>query len=269
MTWMPGLGRRKVSLLQRGLRLALAVWFVAFAGSTVRAEATPPVPAPFVMAFDEDPTTFGIRWSLKIHTEAFRRLDIPLQPRFLPFARRAAMADEGAVDGDNARVFAYGSAHPNLIRVEEPVMTLGFGLYGTNPRLHLERVQDLATADLLVEYRSGIVFCETSLKPWVSAERLTVVKSEDQGLRKLVTGRTDVYCDLDNVIWPLLVTPEFKESGRIRKLMSIGELPTYPYLHRKHAELVPRLAATLKQMKAEGLIEAYRLQVERELGWLQ
>jgi polar amino acid transport system substrate-binding protein len=44
-------------------------------------------------------------------------------------------------------------------------------------------------------------------------------------------------------------------------------VPTYPYLHRKHADLAPRLAAVLKQMKSEGLIKAYRLQVERDLGW--
>jgi hypothetical protein len=34
-------------------------------------------------------------------------------------------------------------------------------------------------------------------------------------------------------------------------------------LHRKHAALALRLAATLKQMKAEGLVDAYRAQVEK------
>jgi hypothetical protein len=34
--------------------------------------------------------------------------------------------------------------------------------------------------------------------------------------------------------------------------------------HRKHADLAPRLAAALKQMKAEGLIERYRVDALRE-----
>jgi hypothetical protein len=40
--------------------------------------------------------------------------------------------------------------------------------------------------------------------------------------------------------------------------------PMFPYLHRKNAELAPRLAAVLRQMKAEGVIARYRSDVERE-----
>jgi hypothetical protein len=64
-----------------------------------------------------------------------------------------------------------------------------------------------------------------------------------------------------------LQQPEFK-GANVRKVVSIGKtVPTYPYVNKKHAELAPRLAAVLKQMKAEGLIEVYRKQVERDLGW--
>jgi hypothetical protein len=54
----------------------------------------------------------------------------------------------------------------------------------------------------------------------------------------------------------------------LRKALYLRKsVPTYTYLHKKHTELAPRLAATFKKMKAEGLIEAYRLQIEREMGW--
>jgi hypothetical protein len=50
----------------------------------------------------------------------------------------------------------------------------------------------------------------------------------------------------------------------------IGDaIPTYPYLYKTHADLAPRLAAVLKKMKEEGLIENYRVQAERDMGWLK
>ena len=38
-------------------------------------------------------------------------------------------------------------------------------------------------------------------------------------------------------------------------LIVMGEVQMYPYLHKKHADLVPKLEAALKAMKEEGLIE--------------
>jgi len=50
-------------------------------------------------------------------------------------------------------------------------------------------------------------------------------------------------------------------------MIEIGTaMPLYPYLHPKRAELAPQLAFALKEMKAEGLVERYRLEALRELG---
>ena len=63
---------------------------------------------------------------------------------------------------------------------------------------------------------------------------------------------------------------DIQDVGTIRKLIQLGAaIPTYPYIHKKHAALAPRLAAALKQMKSEGLIETYRLQAERDMGWIK
>jgi len=36
------------------------------------------------------------------------------------------------------------------------------------------------------------------------------------------------------------------------------EFALYPFLHKKHANLAPKLAEVLKQMKAEGLFGQYQ-----------
>ena len=222
---------------------------------------------PFIMTADGEPTTYGSRWVTLIYTELFGRLAMPFQLEHYTLARRAALVEEGTVDGETSRVYTYGDNRPNLVRVEESLLDFNFALFAANPGVRLERLEDLRASSYLVEYRRGILLCENTLKKLVPAERISDVPTQQQGLKKLLAGRTDLYCDLEAYIRQELQSPEFKGSA-IRKAIGVGNaVPTYPYLHKKHAALAPRMAAVIKQMKAEGLIEAYRLQVERDLGW--
>jgi polar amino acid transport system substrate-binding protein len=222
---------------------------------------------PFIMAADGDATSYTGRWTTLIYTEVFKRLGLPFQFDFYTLKRRSAMAEDGSVDGEGSRVYAYGAAHPKLVRVEESVVDLTFALYAANPAVSLSRLEDLPASGLLIEYRRGILICENTLKPLVLPERLSDVTSVEQGIKKLLASRTDLYCDLEVSMLEQLQAPEFKGVAKVRKVLDLGKsVPTYPYLHRKHADLAPRMAEVLKKMKAEGLIEAYRLQVVRELG---
>lgn len=224
----------------------------------------------FIIGFDAAPDTYSAKWFSKIYTEAFRRLGIPVLLESYALKRRGIQAESGGIDGEANRAYGYGATHPALVRVEESVVDLNLGLYTASPTLRLERIEDLSSGDMLVEYRRGIALCENALKPLVAVDRLSDVTTEEQGIKKLVARRTDVYCDFSLAVLLALHTPDLKGVTTVRKVLDVGKsIPTYPYLHKKHADLAPRLAATLKQMKAEGLIETYRLQVERGLGWGQ
>lgn len=252
-----------------------ALTFVAgllFSTSLAFGQTGPSQTQPFVMATDSDPAAFASKWALLIYTEVFKRLGIPFQIENYALKRRGIQADSGAVDGEASRVIAYGVTHPNLVRVEESLVEYNFALYTANPAVRLQRLEDLRTSpDLLVEYRRGILMCENTLKPLVGIDRLSDVTGEDQGLKKLLAGRTDLYCDIDLYVLQLLNSPEFKNGAtKVRKVIDLGKsVPTYPYLHKKHADLAPRMAVVLKKMKEEGLIEAYRHQVAKEMGWGQ
>ena len=240
----------------------LALGLQALTGSLAAQAA---VPAPLVLGADVE--QYGIKWVTLAYGEAFRRMGIPIRVASIQLARRTVLADKGEIDVDSGRIYQFGAEHPNLIRVEEPFTHLTFALFSTNPTLRFERIEELKSNGLAVEYRRGILFCENQLKAMVTPTRLSEVSSEAQGLRKLLASRTDLYCDLEYPVRALLNSPEYRDMIRVYKALELGSVPIYPYLHRKHAALAPQLAATLKQMKAEGLIEAYRLQVEAELGW--
>lgn len=224
---------------------------------------------PFYMGVDVEPNTYTYKLVALIYTEAFKRLGIPFQLSTYSLARRAALASEGAIDGEVSRIYAYADAHPDLVRVEEPVLDFSFALFSADPNLRLQRLEDLATSHYIVEYRRGILMCENTLAKYIPAERLSNVTGTEQGVKKLIAGRTDLYCDIETYVPEALRAPEFKGVTTVRKALRFASVPTYPYLAKKHAALAPRLAATLRQMRAEGLFGEYPLQAEREMGWRQ
>lgn len=49
-------------------------------------------------------------------------------------------------------------------------------------------------------------------------------------------------------------------------LIVMREVHMYPYLHKKHTDLAPKLAEALKAIKEEGLIEEYQKQAVEKVG---
>lgn len=240
----------------RGGLLACAA---AFAMQASQAQESASSASPFALGSVQTESSFAGRWIGLIYGEAFRRLGIPMKISVYPILRLSMSSDRGDVDGDVARVHAYAAAHPELVRVEESVLTVQLALYTADPALSLRRLEDIPSADLRATFVRGAAVCEKSLKPWMAAGRLVDVNDDGQALKMLLARRTDVHCTTDLGVENQLRLPEFKGVSTIRPVLVLGEaVELYPYLHRRHAALAPRLAATLRQMKAEGLIEAYR-----------
>ena len=233
-----------------------------------QAPVSPPTPtAPIVIGTEGAPEGYFSRFATLIYTEAFKRLGLTIRLDHFPLARQRMLLDSGAIDADGGRIREFGAAHPNLVRVEEAHVDLNFALYAAQPGLRFESLEQVRSTDLLVEHRRGILFCEQALMPLLTPERLSTISTEEQGLQKLLLGRTNLYCDLDMAVRRVMNSPEFKDRPAVHKAFTFRPVPIYMYLHRRHADLVPRLAVVIKQMKAEGLIEVYRRQVERDLGW--
>lgn len=223
------------------------------------------VAAPIVLGSSAEADKFATGWTTLIYNEAFKRVGVAYKFEPLPMARRTAMEDSGEIDGDVGRTSTFGAEHPNLIRVAEPFGESIFNLYTANPALKLKNLDDLKGTNLNVEYRRGILFCEKKLKA-LQIKNLADVSTEQQAISKLASGRTDVYCDTSMPVRVVLNSPEFRNNTSIRVLVEAGSVPLHTYLHKKHDGLATKLSAALKQMKTEGLIEKYRLQVEKELG---
>jgi polar amino acid transport system substrate-binding protein len=218
-------------------------------------------PAPFTLGTAQVAGSFTGEWFRRIYIEAFRRMEVPLTIVTYPRQRAAAALANGALDGETDRVHGYAAAHPELVRVEEPLTTVVLALFTTKPGLTLARLDELPGSGLRVVYRRGIAVCEDLLKPLLPVDRLLDVTEPDQALNMLLAGRTDLYCSADLALADLLATREFRGVATIRRVLDIDSAATvHAYLHRRHAALAPRLAQVLKQMKAEGVIERLRLE---------
>ena len=219
------------------------------------------------MGTDQVEGVYTDRWMRRTYTEAFRRLGVPVRFVGFPLQRLSTMLEQGSIDGEMLRARGYAAAHPNLIRVDEPVLAVGFALFAVNPAYALKRLEDLPGSGLNGLYRRGVLFCEDALKPLLPADRLADITETSQGLHMLLAGRADFLCDIDVAVQNSLYSNEFKPGTLLRKMLEMGTaMPLYPYLHPKRAALAPQLAATLKQMKAEGVVERYRQDALRELG---
>ncbi len=220
----------------------------------------------FIMAFIRPETQYLGKWQRLIHTEVFRRLGIKVEFRDYPPKRADIETDAGNVDGQPGRIYQYADAHPNLIRVEEFIFDMNFSAFAVQDSIpQLKGWESLKGTNYRVDYTRGIKIFENNLPKIVKKENLSDVAEPAQGLKKLVSGRTDLFAEEESTVLTLLQTPEFRDR-KIRIVGVMESVPFYPCLHKKHAALAPKMAEIIKAMKAEGLIEKYRIEVDKEFG---
>jgi polar amino acid transport system substrate-binding protein len=200
------------------------------------------------------------KWLTLIFTEAFRRLGYEIQYDGYPAARASAMSDAGEVDGEISRVFEYQDTHPNLIRVDEVLYSTNFVAFAVKPGIVLHGWKSLRNTTYNVEYRRGVKQSESELALVVASEHLSDVKTAEQGLKKLITGRTDLYVDVEFTIVEAIkgLNPDQFDVSAVYQAGIMQEIDAYAYLHKKHTALGPKVAEILKAMKQEGLFESYR-----------
>ena len=137
--------------------------------------------------------SFYGRWLNLIYTEVFRRLGYEFQYEGYPGARAPVMAESGDVDGEIHRAADYEKTVKNLLKVDEPSFSFQIIAYAVKPGIVLNGWESLKNTDYLVEYRRGSKVPETALTAVVKPEKLSAITTTEQGLKKLITGRTDIY----------------------------------------------------------------------------
>jgi len=244
--------------------LVASVWLPSLAYGQVIPPS--PVPKPFVMAMIRPETDYLGKWWRLVYSEMFRRLGIPVEFRDYPGKRASTEIDEGRVDGEPGRIKEYFEMHPQLIRIDEALFPLNFTAFAISPSIpKLNAWADLKGTSYHVAFNRGIRICEINLPKVVAPDKLTSVTDPVQGIKQLAAGHIDLYIDQESGILTLLRDPEFQGKS-IRRVGVMERAFVYPYVHKKHADLVPKMRTVLRAMKNEGLIEHYHKQVQKQFG---
>ena len=199
-------------------------------------------------------------WLHNIYQEAFSRLGYEFIYRGVPGGRAPFMAEQGEVDGEIHRPYEYQQQTKNLIRVEQSPFDVTIEAYVVQANLQFHNWSELGNTGLKVEYRRGSKRAELELKQAIDPSLLTDVTSTEQGLKKLLRGRTDVFIE-QSIVYQDVMASLMPTSEAYKHIYSAGiidELPSHAYLNRRHIDLVTDLAYVIKQIKDDGLIEIYK-----------
>lgn len=186
-----------------------------------------------------------------IYTEAFGRLGYDFKLISQPGERAMIDANQGTVDGEAGRIMSIdGEQYPNLMRVPYPIVTMQDGAYAMDGTIKIEGWESLAGKPYRVGLLKGIKSIEQKLPIYVDAEHLVTLSSVEQGIKMLQAKRIDLF-----LVGTQVEDMEIMQSGAYKKVKRVGIVETkvlYPWLNKRHQDLVQPLADMLETMKSEG-----------------
>ncbi len=182
-----------------------------------------------------------------IAKEAFRRVGVELRLVKLPAERGLISANAGVEDGDMTRIAGLEKQYPNLIRVPEKLLDWTFAAFSKNDALpgKLDAIRQRAVGHI-----KGWKIYEQQT---AGAPQVTTADDAEQLFRLLALGRIEIALYEH---WMGLALVKQQGIRGVRPLQpALATREMFIYLHKRHADLVPRLAAALRALKAERFYE--------------
>ena len=186
-----------------------------------------------------------------VYKEAFGRMGYEFNLINQPGERAMIDANQGIVDGEAARIMNIDrEQYPNLIRVPYPIVTMQDGAYAIDDSIKIEGWESLTGKPYRVGLLKGIKSIEQKLPLYVDKEHIVNLSGVEQSIEMLKARRIDVF-----IVGTQVEDTAFMKSAANKEVHCVGIVETkvlYPWLHKRHQDLVQPLADVLKTMKAEG-----------------
>jgi ABC-type amino acid transport substrate-binding protein len=195
------------------------------------------------LARNENAIAQSVAASLLVDVYKKAGLTAKIQP--LPGARANAMTLAGEKDGEVARIQAYATKNPTLIKVEPGYYYLTTGAFAK-----ADKGVSVNSKDDLKKYKVGIVrgiaHAEAATEGLAG---LQVAGTYDQLYQMLDAGRIDVAID-EGINGPGAV----KKLGLkdIKQVGEIAKLDLFNMLHPSKKDLAPKISAAIKALKDSG-----------------
>jgi len=179
--------------------------------------------------------------------EAFRRAGVELRLVKLPAERGLINANAGIEDGDMARIAGLEKQYPNLVRVPEKLVDWEFSAFSKDTSIPSNWK---AIRQHSVGHIKGWKIYEQNL---AGAERVTTADDPAQLFRLLDLNRIEVALYEHSFGVALARQQGLKGVRPLAPPLANREM--FIYLHKRHANLAPRIADALRAMKREGFYQ--------------
>ena len=190
--------------------------------------------------------------------EVFHRMGMTVEVDINAASQRAfSLANDGVTDGLAGRVEGMEKNYPNLIRVSERMFVNDF--------VACSRITEPPAdwSDLIPHSVAYIIGWQVFERRLPQVRDLTLVKDSTQLLNLVKADRVEIILhERWQALW------QARDMGihlRCQKT-PLARTDMFIYLHQRHAGLVPRVAETLRQMKADGSYDLIAHRVFADLG---
>lgn len=204
-------------------------------------------------------TDLDTRIGAEVLRVAYAKLGIAINGKELPAARALALSNDGVLDGEINRIEGMEKLYPNLIRVPVAIGQMEGVVFTKGLNFPVTGWDSLRP--YRIGTRIGLKFAELGTVG-MNVERVSTV---EQSFAKLAAGRVDVVVEARlSGLWQL-------QLAGLRGIAPLEpplvKFRLFHYLHKKHANLVPRITAVLEKMQADGQLQALRKEaIARYLG---
>lgn len=182
--------------------------------------------------------------------EAYRRLGIEVQIRKYPGERALKLANSGQVDGDVQRIDALSRKYENLIQLRPAINYIEAAAFSRDTTIAINNWDGLRPYSLGII--RGIKFAENNTRGM-----RTYVAKNYAGLFRMLEGKR-----VELAISPSL-NGRYQMTilgikGIIELKPSISRFDLFHYIHKKHANLKPKLETVFRKMKTSGELSRIR-----------
>ena len=185
----------------------------------------------------------------------FRRIHVKSIDKPVPAERALEMVQSGETDVDPFRIEGLEKAYPNLIRVPGAIYKSAVVAASPNPKLKLVGWSSLKTHTICAKI--GIKAIEARLTEMKRVYYSThLIDMANMAIRK----RCDVIL-IHRGEWPEINKENI--SGLYEISPELEHREFYIYINKKHSALVPKLAAEIKKMRADGQWKEMQLKIDK------
>jgi len=218
---------------------------------------TPPVVAQQTLTFSTLDLGFMIKINRLIFKEVYQRLNIDITIKTYPAERALHLANNGTVDGDLIRGGIVTKIAPNLLKVPTSFFQGKASAFSKNKQIILTGWQSLKPYKIAI--LRGHKIAEINTKPF----NVEIINTPEELFYFLEKDRADI------VIFPHLIAPAYLKKLQITDIYALSppldKAPLYHFLHKKHANLVPKVNKIIQDLLKEGFIDKMTQQVLTEI----